>query len=296
MGICMRRGLFFGFVLIALFAFSGLSAKVLIMTHCYNRPEFISWQSQTFKKFLKDDYEFVVFNDAPNEELFALTEQVCQDLNIKMIIVPQQLHEFRGGPSVECADTIQYMMDTLGFDYPGLVVLIDSDMFLIKDFSIEQYLKKYEIAAHPQYRVGEHGIVTYLLPNLIFFNMQTLANKHTLDFDLGFIDGVNTDTAGFTHFYLESHPKLKWLRTNIFNRDSKREELVMEASLRSAYQSKLWDFESVNKFDYEFYIDFSFLHFKAGSNWNKLEENQFSEKKIFLSEAIEELLNVNIKD
>ena len=37
--------------------------KILIITHNYNRPDFIEIQSATFKKFLQDDYEYVVFND-----------------------------------------------------------------------------------------------------------------------------------------------------------------------------------------------------------------------------------------
>lgn len=38
--------------------------KVLIITTVYNRPDFIELQAKTFEKFLKDDYRFVVFNDA----------------------------------------------------------------------------------------------------------------------------------------------------------------------------------------------------------------------------------------
>ena len=44
-------------------------SKVLIITHAYNRPEFIPLQDITFKKFLKDDYEFVVFNDARDPKI-----------------------------------------------------------------------------------------------------------------------------------------------------------------------------------------------------------------------------------
>ncbi len=40
--------------------------KVLIMTYVHSRPDFIELHDKTFKAFLKDDYEYVVFNDAPN--------------------------------------------------------------------------------------------------------------------------------------------------------------------------------------------------------------------------------------
>ena len=38
--------------------------KVLIFTYSYNKPEFIELQYKTFKKFLLDDHELIVFNDA----------------------------------------------------------------------------------------------------------------------------------------------------------------------------------------------------------------------------------------
>ena len=70
---------------IAFFSKASLDAKVLIMTLSYNKPEFIRWQHATFKKFLKDDYEFVVFNDAPNKKLSKKIEAACRKLKIECI-------------------------------------------------------------------------------------------------------------------------------------------------------------------------------------------------------------------
>ncbi|MDE3046079.1 MAG: hypothetical protein KGJ02_05495 [Verrucomicrobiota bacterium] len=106
----------------ALFLFTmSLNGKTLIMTHTYNRPDFIPWQYHSFKKFIDGEFDFVVFNDAPNEELFAEIEEVCKQLDITSISVPQIIHSlpylFRdwgiGGPSAECAETIQYMLNML---------------------------------------------------------------------------------------------------------------------------------------------------------------------------------------
>src|SRR5262245_60577830 len=119
------------FMLLAFLVFETLmEAKVLIMTHAYNKPEYIPWQYWTFKKFFQDEYEFIVFNDAPNSDLSDNIQNICHELDISCIEVPQFIHFFKspylpgsrnplGDPSAECADTIQYMLDTLGFDYPG---------------------------------------------------------------------------------------------------------------------------------------------------------------------------------
>ena len=53
------------------------SEKVLIFTYSYNRPDFIEIQEKTFKKFLKDDYEFVVFNDARYPDMQAKIRNTC---------------------------------------------------------------------------------------------------------------------------------------------------------------------------------------------------------------------------
>lgn len=194
-----------------------LYSKVLIMTHCYNKPEYIKWQQLTFNKFLKDEYEFIVFDDTPNRPLSDQTQKLCQELEIECIRVPHHIHrKGRGTPSVECAETIQYMLETRGFPYPGIVVLIDSDMFLIRNFSVSDYIHGHEIAAHPQHRGKNPEMVTYFLPNLIFFNMNLLRDKETLDFGMGAVNGEAVDTGGFTHHYIQHHPGLKWIKTNCY--------------------------------------------------------------------------------
>ena len=44
-----------------------MCGKVLIFTFAYNHPDFIELQHQLFQKFLKDEYEFVVFDDSKKQ-------------------------------------------------------------------------------------------------------------------------------------------------------------------------------------------------------------------------------------
>ncbi len=281
------------FILILFFMQKPVDAKVLIMTHCFNRPEFIAWQHATFKKFLEDEYEFVVFDDSPNEELAHQTEAVCEVLEVGYIRVPQSIHDGRRwGPSQECADTIQYMLDTVGFDYPGLVLLVDSDMFLIRDFSIEKYLGDYLLASTPQSRKGNSAEIIYLLPNLVFFKMNAIPDRRNLNFGMGWIDGIYTDTGGYTYLYLTQHPDFKWLHIDVGYQMSENPTFMQpDATAALKAKSKLWHLMTVQEFDYEFYVDYTFLHFRAGSNWYKMEESQMARKTQMLSEAMEELLS-----
>ncbi len=52
-----------------LYFIAPLSAKVLLFTFAYNRPELIELQYKTFKKFLLDDYELIVINDAKSPDM-----------------------------------------------------------------------------------------------------------------------------------------------------------------------------------------------------------------------------------
>lgn len=56
------------------------SEKILILTYSYNRPEFIEWQHKTFEKFLLDDYEMIVFNDADNVVMSSQIKSMCKNL------------------------------------------------------------------------------------------------------------------------------------------------------------------------------------------------------------------------
>jgi hypothetical protein len=191
------------------------AAPVLIITHAYLRPDFIEIQNKTFKKFLKDDYEFVVFNDARDPSLRSEIASLCKKLSLRCIEIPQAIHdrpylkrsayEDRNHACVRCANVVQYSLNELGFKYDGLVAIIDSDMFLIKDFSIAQYMADHDLAGVAQSR----GNVHYLWNGIVFFNMNTLVDKETIDFNCGQINGNPVDVGGYTYYYFQKHPEVR---------------------------------------------------------------------------------------
>ncbi len=202
---------------VAIFFIPFLDAKVLIVTHSYNQPEFIEWQVASFKKFLKDDYEYVVFNDASDEKLKNKIEETCAQLQVPCYRIPQELHGEL--PLSACSerhcDGIQYSLDHSGFDHKGIVAIIDSDMFLIKPFSIENYLHGYEIAGPCLWgsyiswiHKKEAEYIGYLWPIIAFINMETLPNKNSLHFQNGVIDGFSLDTGAFSYYFFKENPEV----------------------------------------------------------------------------------------
>ncbi len=301
-----------------IFLFSSLQARVLLITHSYNQPEFIKWQHACFKKFLKDEYEYVVFNDASNEEMRELIESTCKQLCIACYRIPQEIHGDRPITSANNrhCDGIQYSLEQLGFDFKGVVALIDSDMFLIKPFSIEAYLKGYDIAGPCLwgcYMSWVHNVnaeyIGYMWPIMTFMNMQTLPNRHELNFQTGEIDGFSLDTGCFSYYYFESNPTInvRFMRAQldvnrtgfpypfIFNLNDPQnrpvENTLYKAIVRNqplddwgSFQVPAWmlprfiqdkavlDLALSQCEDIQFFENFTFLHYGRGSLYHGSEK------------------------
>lgn len=191
------------------------TAKILIITHNYNRPDFIKIQYHTFKKFLLDEYEYVVFNDATDHALETQINNVCSHLNIRCIRIPQEnrtqpntaidMSKYVFWAGLRHAEAILYSLETIGFDHPGVVMMIDSDMFLAKKFSVEDYMAGYDIAGLSQTR----GYAHFLWAGLIFFRMDTLPNKHSMQFKGGVAGDIPYDTGGSLHYYFQENPSVR---------------------------------------------------------------------------------------
>jgi len=279
--------------------------KVLILTCAFNRPDFIELQYKTFKAFLNDDYEFVVFNDANTRATYLKIHELCKKCKIRCIDLPQDIQRKRNGrpvghmtrngvpiyidinrksPSCFAADALQYTLDSLGFDHQGIVLYIDADIFLIKEFSVTEYLKGYDLAGHPQSR--DH--VEYLWNGIIFMNMQTLPNKHTMNFDCGLVDGKNVDTGGQIHCYLKENPSLH-LRYYNGGRISLLPQ-TPEQLHDLGYDTITTNFILSNPSLMELYVDSHFLHYTTASNWNHKPATFHQQKTNLLVNFIDTLL------
>lgn len=294
-----------------------LDAKILLITHSYNRPEFIEYQYKTFQRFLKDDYEYIVFNDGPTPTLARKIEEACQKLGIRCFTVPQDIHqqpylprapwEDWNCPSIRTANAIQYSFDTLAFDHNGIVAVIDSDMFLIRSFSIVDYLKDYDVSAVAQWR-GANGKIKYLWNGIMFFNMRTLPNKLSLNFNCGSIMGNHTDTGGFTYYYLKDNPnaRILYMREQLDITDGdfivnsyelEGREYLSEEDVLSALKSNahLLQLVQTHPDDIQFFLNFTFIHYRRAGNYNG-KSNVYHKKKAsilcqFISQIIENIEN-----
>lgn len=241
--------------------------KVTIYAHYFSNPEFIEFQDEGFKKFLEDEYEYIIYDDSSKPEVSDAIFSECVKRGIKYIKIPKWVftkpylpcppHGGLTNPSVQCANVLQYVYETYIKNSSGLNMLIDNDMFLINPLHIEKYMEGYSLAGQPQRRMNENTIIDYLLPALLIFNVDTMPNKDDFNVNLGFIDDINTDTGGFIHYYLKNNPYLKLRNINWHYPSSGVEDPAFR------FVDKTWNMH--------FLLDKKFLHFVAGSNWNNKE-------------------------
>ncbi len=154
---------------------------VRILTFHYNQADFIEMQYLTLKKFLLDDFELIVFNDAKTEENEKWVENVCRQYDIKCVRFMPEWHftdplntylkmrlqepltkgcwgwtastpieEFANHPSVRHSHVIQYALDHFGYDHDDIVVIMDGDNFLIQPLSIRELLNSHDIVGFNQ--------------------------------------------------------------------------------------------------------------------------------------------------
>jgi glycosyltransferase involved in cell wall biosynthesis len=286
-------------------------SHILIITHSYNRPDFIEVQYQTFRKFLMDEYEFVVFNDAPEDTMAQAIETTCKNLNIQCIRIPQTIHtqpylpnpshDNTNNPSKRAAHVVQYSLDVLGFDHTDLVVIIDSDMFLIDTLSFREYMADYSLAGIPQYRDNGQFIVDYLWNGLVIFDMPTLPDKKEINFNCGYVEGVRTDTGGETHYYLKNHPHLpiKHIDCNyvtdyscnrcaIKKRPCTHNSPMLKNLLLSP--AAIWLIQKGPDRS-EFYGNRKFFHYRSGTNWNNRSRRYHNKKTKIFETFIKKLLS-----
>ena len=123
-----------------------------IFTSVVNRPDFIILQDMLFKKFLKNEYTFHVVDDSVDPEITEQFEIACSLRELQYYRKPPAIKPMN--PAQACADTIQWSYDNLikKNHSDDIVFFTDSDMFLIDEFDIEEYMSDAIIGGLPQER------------------------------------------------------------------------------------------------------------------------------------------------
>ena len=189
---------------------SEVTGKVRILTFHYNQASFIELQQRCLKRFMLDDYELIVFNDASTLENEQAIQGTCDRLGIKCVRFQPQWHlsdplnhqitkwledpslqdsaflhlplqTFANQPSVRHSHVIQYALDHYGYDHDDAVVIMDGDAFFIREISLKKRLKDLDIFGMT--REIKEKDVSYLWVPFIAFNPSKLPDTKDLKFN-----------------------------------------------------------------------------------------------------------------
>lgn len=249
---------------------------IQIFTSVVNRPDFINLQDKLFQKFLKNYYSFHVVDDSIDENISSQFKEICELRNIKYYKTPKTLEH--SDPSTKVGNTIQWAFDEIVKTecLSDIVFWTDSDMFLIDEFDIQEYMSDCVIAGLPQIR--KH--IKYMWNGLMFFNMPKLLELDSdIRFNIDIIDGECLDTGGETYWYFKRN-NLELKETDV------------------QYPSKYNDIEIQNKevtkgYNFELHLDQKFLHYRAASNWHsnwRGSEDPLKEKTEIFNKIIDNIL------
>ncbi|HLB41193.1 MAG TPA: glycosyltransferase family A protein [Candidatus Babeliales bacterium] len=294
--LCLLSSLFLGTLV--------TNAKVLIITPVYNRPDFIQIQVRTFKKFFQDEYTFLVFNDASNPQMQRKIEQTCQTLGIECIRVPQTLHDVdplchQAPTSFRHGESLHFALTNYGFKHDDFVMIIDSDVFLIHNFSVKRFMQDHDL-----YVVFGGS----LLPQLCFLNMPNLPRPQDIDFRAGYVNNnaIFWDVGCRTRGYIEAHPQLRlkhaephWGGLDLLNLDL-TQNLASQLQAKQFLPAEISLINDIIKLgakdgyhydaDIGFFEGNTFLDYKHGSGWHGAKDEVTKKKNRLINAFIKALL------
>ncbi len=308
-----------GFLCLPVFVFG----KTLVFTTAFNRPDFIELQYRLFEKFLQDDYEFFVVSDANTKEMRASIMETCARLNIICFQVPQAIHDRPylprkpgdnyNNPNVRHCNSVQWAWDHFFSSHEGPVMVIDSDMFLIRPFSIEKTLENRHFAG-VYWGTADSDTgrsYSYLWLALILFNNPMLPEKESLCFNCGALPGTNAvcDSGGWTHLYLDKFREMlniqpftylqgheffcpyRYAPAELQNFDSFTDEEIAKNLAERGFTEHEIQLALRKPYTIELLGDNHFLHYRAGTNYENYSDQFLSEKDLILLEFFEIILN-----
>jgi hypothetical protein len=206
-------------------------AKIKIYTYSHNRPDFIQLQYESIKRHVKDDYEFIVFNnERPGgdggyvESKISEINKICEDIGVECIRVQLDpelkylngIKMFEGDSYLNGNNACAYSFTWGWKNYIAkndcLSVVIDSDMFFIRDINLNEEMEGHNFAFVPSYRYLEQykgpenpGKLAFKYPwnGIVFAKPHELPNPETVSWGCGQVEGIAVDVGGEAYMYLE---------------------------------------------------------------------------------------------
>jgi hypothetical protein len=247
--------------------------KVKVFTFVFNRPDILQYQIDCFKNYLKDDYEFNVVYDTRDSEFLEQFQDIC---NRNGVTLHHHISQPGNTPSFYNSDAIQWTYNNVIIkdEKDCFVVILDHDNFLIESFSINDFMKKCDLAGCVQTR----GSVEYVWQGLIFFRKSSIAQEN-FDFYPQEVEGQLLDSCGGT-YKLIRNPKIRFIPTSVEYPDNYGSIDLKDSS------------SSNGGYEMELHLDGKFLHFRNACNWHNGLKVVDTQKTLVLHTILKDFIEI----
>lgn len=252
--------------------------ELIIVIVVYNKPEFLPYQYKALHKFIKVPFKIIIFDNSDNELNTQQFVNKCNELNINYIRVPQNIHinqdaSSRAGKSLDYA--LQYIYN---IKFKGIVMVNDSDLFLIKEYNPIEQIENYEIVGRSVKNIYErdessdHPIninkLYYFSNQFLILNYNKINDIYKISFLPTILNGINLDCGGKLYEYMKGNIK-DYKAVLDYCSGYNESEISTIDDLTNEVKEYLYNDIKINN-NYKTLsevFDNSFIHLRAGSNW-----------------------------
>lgn len=231
--------------------------KVGIVIIVYNTSKLISKQVECIRKFCKDDFTIVVFDNSSLLVAADANQYYCTQLGVEYVKIYSA--ESSGSKSNAFACNLAYLKTKELFDY---FLFLDHDTFPVKDFSVIGTLNGKLMAG-----LGQTKSKVYFQQTSLMWDNRAI--DHSL-IDFSVSNELGLDTGGMLYKVIEKYGNESLI---FFN-----EKYYQNPYFREGF--------------YNFYAtvnDDMFMHFINGSGWNPVPNNE--ERLNSLLNVLDERIN-----
>jgi len=270
--------------------------KIKVITTVASWPKALELQKLSLNKYMSEPFELIGVIDTPKDagpynlwdpDLRNKAIEIAKEICERIIVIPEEIHQDRSklfkttkelsgsNANLRASDSLQYAFNSEILNSNSKILILDNDMFPIVDFSWEEKMRKKfcRSVIHTSQSRFKKRSISYLWSGLMFIDSSQIPYKEIWSFDCGKINRVRVDVSGNTYYWFErikqngleskfepiSHyPSLRWNYSDLTN--------VFSPEIRKYIVE---DKRNMNGNFYTEFYDDAFLHFRAGSNWNK---------------------------
>ena len=202
-------------------------------------PQFIELQLDSFQKYLQEDFEYIIFNSKlidRNPEKAEEVSKVCNSRHIQVVEVPRDRNtemlrlktDSNAGKLFDENDKIIAAYSSATADYmfqwawekviskeQGSICWLHSDVFLTELIKFTDCLQESPLYFNPRRYAFGGDEITCLGEDFVLADMSKLPAPETMNWFSGTIKGRPTVAGGFTYYWLQAHPEVKWLELPI---------------------------------------------------------------------------------